>query len=62
MREILLAFLLLTLLIAGCIGGPSGHSGTGSVSASDVSSEDLSADDLSIDLADDETALPEQIN
>jgi len=57
-----LAFLLLTLLIAGCIGGPSGHSGTGSVSASDVSSEDLSAADLSIDLADDETALPEQVS
>jgi len=59
MKEIILAFLLLTLIIAGCTGGPSG---TGSVSTSDVSSEDLSADDLSIDLADDETALPEQIN
>jgi len=59
MKELLLVFLLLTLLFAGCIGGPSG---TGSVSTTDISSEDLSADDLSIDLADDETALPEQIN
>lgn len=59
MKELLLAFLLLTLLIAGCTGGPSGR---GSVSTTDVSSEDLSADDLSIDLTDDETALPEQIS
>ena len=59
MKELLLAFLLLTLLVAGCTGGPSGR---GSVSTSDISDEDLSADDLSIDLADDETPLPEQIS
>lgn len=58
MKEIILGLLLLTLLIAGCAGGPS--SGRGSVSTSDISEKDLSMDDLSIDLADDETPLPEQ--